>query len=91
MKLMTAWWTVLAVYVAVNFAAVSLPFLPGLGTFFLFGMVLPLGMIIGWWVHLARRTPRPRQWWVLGVVSTLAYGSLGFGTLWFIGQIWASV
>ncbi|MCB1230679.1 MAG: hypothetical protein KDN19_10455 [Verrucomicrobiae bacterium] len=91
MKLMVVWWSVFSVYAAVNLAAVFLPFIPGLGTLYLFGLVLPLGIIIGWWTYLARRKPRARQWWVLGLISTFAYAGLGFGSFWIISAMWASV
>ena len=78
-------------YTALNAAAVFLPFIPGPGTFFLWGLVLPSVSILAHWVALRKKRSSMAYWWIAALLATLFYTSLGFGTLWVISAMWASV
>ena len=91
MKVMITWWVVLVVYAAINGIAVLLPSIPGPATLFFWGALAPLAMVIGWWGFASKRRGEMANWWVVGMLSTLAYLSLGGASFWVVSQIWASI
>ena len=78
-------------YLGANFAAIRLPFIPGLDVFFGWGFLLPLGAIITIWIWLFRNRAQLRLWYGFAVGFTIIFIFAGGATLWIIGQIWASV
>ena len=91
MKVMIKWWVVLVIYAVFNGIVVLFTTLPGPATLFFWGLIAPLGMVIGWWVFASKRRGEMANWWVIGVLSTMAYLSLGGASFWVVAQIWASV
>ena len=91
MKVMIKWWVILGIYAVINGMAVLLPFIPGPATFFFWGVIAPRGMVIVWWGYASKRRGEMANWWVIGVLSTMAYLSLGGASFWVVAQIWAAV
>lgn len=82
MNVLVKWWVILVIYAVFNGIVVLLSPLPGPATFFFWGAIAPLMMAIGWWVFASKRRDQMANWWVIGVLSTLAYLSLGGASIW---------
>ena len=78
-------------YAIVNGLGVFLPFIPGQGTLVFWGMIMPLLFIAGSWTVLAQGRRRFREWWIAGIISTVIYAGLGFGSASIIVSIWGAI
>lgn len=79
------------IYGLVNALCVLVPFIPGPATLLLWGLLFPVIGIIGTWVNVAKEREENSKWWAPGVGFSLLYVLMGFLTVRFIVEAWASV
>ncbi len=79
------------VYGSLNSASVFVPFIPGLETFLLFGIVFPLLATIWTLVWFAKRSQSYSYWVSASLLFSFLYVMMGVATLHIVGSIWAEV
>lgn len=91
MKLWLIWVAVFVGYVILNYACVWMSSSPGLLAYFSWGTTFPVVVMATWSAILLPRRRILRNKWILGVLTILAYGSLGILSCWTIWTRMAAV
>lgn len=81
----------MGLYVVGAVAIIHVVFIPGIGAFLGYGLVVPLLAIIILCTYASKMRLRLQHWVRFGIAGTLGFFALGFGMMFAIVSIWASI
>ncbi|NNE93242.1 MAG: hypothetical protein HKN23_16485 [Verrucomicrobiales bacterium] len=90
-RVWVVWGISVVLYLALNALLLKLQFIPGMASFIGFGFVMPVLLVIGWWIVSFKIRRESKSWWLPGMLSTVVYLGAGWVTISVIASIWAAI
>ncbi|MDA7673431.1 hypothetical protein OAK81_01720 [Verrucomicrobiales bacterium] len=92
MRIWIAWGVFTLIYLTLNALGLFLkPGVPGMASILGWGIIMPILMIVSWWLVASGNRGEIGKWWLLGILSTAMFATAGILSVKWIGSVWATI